>query len=218
MDTVATRDTREQFGPTAAIFAFLDDTREQFGPTAAIFAFLDGCYAGERRNDVACDFLDRVKAMVEAPEGVSAEAVARALKGWVVDILTGPQDQCAWIEHDFWRRRESGFHPGTTLAADLISMSIASVDWRGVAVGMIADVRDEALAGMMEAVSVPASPLDGKTIRYVKLSPPSPHDGKPDESRLHLHCTDGTVVEIQGGGDDCDDWIGDPHRGGAPRP
>jgi len=61
---------------------------------------------------------------------------------------------------------------------------------------------------MMEAVSVPASPLDGKTIRYVKLSPPSPHDGRPDKSRLHLHCTDGTVVEIQGGGDDVDDWVG----------
>lgn len=49
--------------------------------------------------------------------------------------------------------------------------------------------------------------LDGKTIERVETSPPSPYDGSPDDSRLVLYLSDGSMVEITGGGDECDDWI-----------
>jgi hypothetical protein len=51
------------------------------------------------------------------------------------------------------------------------------------------------------------SALDGKTIRCVEEDATSPVDGRDDESRLVIYCTDGTAIEIKGGGDDCDEWV-----------
>lgn len=47
----------------------------------------------------------------------------------------------------------------------------------------------------------------GKTIELVEDHPPSPYDGSPDQSRIVLHFTDGTMVELTGEGDDCDNSI-----------
>lgn len=44
--------------------------------------------------------------------------------------------------------------------------------------------------------------FQGKTVERVETSPPSPYDGRPDPSRIVLHFTDGSAVEIVGGGDD----------------
>lgn len=49
--------------------------------------------------------------------------------------------------------------------------------------------------------------MEGKMVGLVETPIPNPYDGSPDESRIVLHFTDGTSVEIKGGGDDCDDWV-----------
>lgn len=49
--------------------------------------------------------------------------------------------------------------------------------------------------------------LAGKTIDRIETSPPNDHNGEPDPARLILYLTDGSMVEIIGGGDDCDEWI-----------
>lgn len=49
--------------------------------------------------------------------------------------------------------------------------------------------------------------LIGKTVERVETPVPSPYNGRPDESRIALYFTDGTVVEVKGGGDDCDGWV-----------
>lgn len=49
--------------------------------------------------------------------------------------------------------------------------------------------------------------LSGKTVERVETPTPSPYDGRADESRIVLHLTDGSAVELIGSGDDCDDWI-----------
>jgi hypothetical protein len=40
----------------------------------------------------------------------------------------------------------------------------------------------------------------GKTIASIEETPPSPHDGRPDDERLILHFEDGTALEIEASG------------------
>lgn len=47
----------------------------------------------------------------------------------------------------------------------------------------------------------------GKTIQRTETHPPSPYDGKPDQGRIVLHFTDGTMIELIGEGDDYDNSI-----------
>jgi len=49
--------------------------------------------------------------------------------------------------------------------------------------------------------------IDGKTISSIQENAPNPHTGRPGQSIMLLHFTDGTALGINGGGDDCDDWI-----------
>jgi hypothetical protein len=51
--------------------------------------------------------------------------------------------------------------------------------------------------------------LAGKAVDRIERDAPSPHTGEADGSRLLLHFTDGTALEIVGGGGDCDGWIND---------